>query len=221
MNVVEALNARYTVRAFKPDTVAKETLLKILDAALHAPSWANTQPWEIYVAGGPVLNRLRQAYGENLKNCTPRKPDLPMPQQWPPALQQRMDILREERFAVLQQECKDPGAVEEMTRFNYQFFNAPVVVYLCMDRTLSSWSLFDLGLCAHSIMLAAEHHGVGSATAVTLVAHPDLIRAELMIPDALSIVIGIALGYEDAEHPLNKYRSPRRTIRDAVVFKGF
>jgi len=55
---------------------------------------------------------------------------------------------------------------------------------------------------------------------VTLVAHPDLIRKELKIPDDLSIIIGIALGYADTEHPQNQYRTPRRPVQEAVTFKG-
>lgn len=219
MNVLDALNGRYTVRAFKSDPIDKETLRKILEAALRAPSWANTQPWEIVVAGGEALNRLRKAYQENLRNCVPRDPDLPAPKQWPSALQKRMETLKGERIATLERECKDPAVIEGMTQLNYQFFNAPIVLYLCMDRTLTPWSIFDLGLFAQSLMLAAQHYGVGSAPAVSLAAHPDLIRAELKIPEGLLIVIGIALGHADARHPQNKYRSPRRTMQDAVIFK--
>jgi nitroreductase len=220
MNVVDALRERYTVRAFRPDPVDRSTLEKVLEAALRAPSWANTQPWEIYVAAGEVLDRLRLAYQEHLRNCMPRNPDLSMPHQWPPDLQRRTEALRTERMAVLEHECRNPAELQEMMRLNYQFFKAPVVVYLCMDRTLTPWSVFDLGLLAQSILLAAQHFGIGSAPAVILAAHPDLIRAELQIPEELSIIIGIALGYADDEHPQNKYRSARRTLTDAVRFKG-
>jgi nitroreductase len=220
VNVPDALNARYTVRAFKSDPIDKETLQHILEAALRAPSWANTQPWELFVASGDVLNRLRAAYGQKLKDCVPRNPDLPAPKQWPPALQKRMEALKGERLAALAHECKDPAMIEDMARLNYRFFNAPVVLYLCMDRTLTPWSIFDLGLFAQSLMLAAQHYEVSSAPAVTLAAHPDLIRAELKIPDDLLIIIGIALGYADDPNPQNKYRSTRRTVRDAVTFMG-
>ena len=37
MNVIDALNSRFTVRAFEPDPVHKGTILKILDAATRAP----------------------------------------------------------------------------------------------------------------------------------------------------------------------------------------
>jgi len=220
MDVIDALHRRYTARAFKPDPVDRGTLEKILEAALRAPSWANTQPWEIYVAGGEILNRLRKAYVTELRNCTPRKPDLQAPKQWPPALQGRVDTLRAERSATLERVCLDKSILKDLSEMNYHFFFAPIVAYLCMDRSLTPWSVFDLGLLAQSIMLAAQHFGVDSATAVTLVAHPDLIRRELKIPDDLSVVIGIALGYADPVHPQNQYRSLRRSVKDAVTFLG-
>ena len=127
--------------------------------------------------------------------------------QRPPALQKRMEALRSERMAALERVCLDKTEMKDLSEVNYHFFHAPVVAYICMDRTLTAWSLFDLGLFSQSLMLAARHFGLDSAPAVTLVAHPDLIRKELNIPDELLIIIGIALGYGDAEDPQNKFRS--------------
>ena len=221
MNVTKALTTRRTIRAFKPDRIDRDLLVKIFEAALHAPSWANTQPWEIFVAVGKPLERLRKAYQETLKNCAPRNPDIIMPKEWPEVCRTRMEALKAERTEVLEQECKDPASIPDMMQMNYKLFNAPAVVYLCMDRCLTPWSLFDLGAMSHGIMLAAEEHGIGSAVAVTLAAHPDLIRKELGIPDNLAIVIGIALGYADPDHPQNKFRSTRKSVGEAVRFKGF
>jgi len=44
MDVMEAIESRKSVRAFKADPVPRPTLQAIMDAALQAPSWANTQP---------------------------------------------------------------------------------------------------------------------------------------------------------------------------------
>jgi len=220
MDVIEALNTRYTVRAFKSDPIDRKTLERVLEAALRSPSWANTQPWEIYVAGGEALSRLRQAYVANLRNCVARNPDLTAPKQWPPALLMRMENLKSERMATIERVCLDKSKLKELSEMNYHFFHAPVVAYICMDKTLTPWSIFDLGLFSQSLMLAARHFGLDSAPAVTLAAHPDLIRRELNIPDDLSIIIGIALGYADAEQPQNKFRSPRRSVQEAVTFKG-
>jgi nitroreductase len=220
MDVLQALNSRYTVRAFKPDPIDRTTLEQVMEAALKSPSWANTQPWEIYVAGGEVLDRLREAYLANLKDCVARTPDLPAPKEWPQALKKRMEALRLERVATLERVCLDKSKLKDLSEMNYHFFHAPVVAYICMDKTLTPWSIYDLGLFSQSLMLAARHYGLDSAPAVTLAAHPDLIRKELNIPDGLSIIIGIALGYADAGHPQNQYRTARRTVQEAITFKG-
>ncbi len=220
MDVIDSLYSRYSTRAFKPDPVDRETITRILEAATRAPSWANTQPWEIFVAGGDVLNRLRHAYLEDFHKGVTGKSDLPRPQQWPPALQKRIKELAAERYKTVGIGRDDKTAKQAVFEANYRFFGAPVVIYLCMDRTLTPWSIFDIGMLAQSIMLAAQQHGLGSIPAVSLVSYPDLIRAELEIPDDLSIIFGIALGYSDSQHPQNKFRSPRRTVQEVVRFKG-
>ena len=221
MNVSDALAIRSTVRAFRPDPVSRDLLTKVLTPAIRTPSWANTQPWEIFVAAGEPLERLRTGYLGNLRNCVPRNPDIAMPKEWPDACRNRMETLKAERTAALEQACKDPASLPDLLQMNYRLFNAPVVAYLCMDRCLTPWSLFDLGAMSQSIMLSAQEQGLGSAVAVTLAAHPDLIRRELGIPDDLAIVIGIALGHSDPDSPQNRFRSARRSVEEVVRWIGF
>lgn len=206
MNVIDALNSRYCCRAFKPEHVSEQRVQKILEAAIRAPSWNNSQPWEIYIASGEPLERLRKAYLTNLEKGVPLNPDLAFPQSWPPAMQKRMG---------------EPKVDEDMLTANYRFFNAPVVIYLCMDRTLTPWSVFDLGSLAQSIMLAAKGDGLDTAPALMLVSFPDLIRAELGIPDSHSIIIGIALGFGDSKKHANEFRSPRCPLSEVMHVKGF
>ena len=101
------------------------------------------------------------------------------------------------------------------------FWGAPVLIVLCMDRTLMPSSAYDIGLLTQNIMLAAQNFGVGSIVAMGLVAYPDILHKELEIPDSLQIVIGVALGYEDEHSIINSYRSSRRPIQEVVTLKGF
>jgi len=112
----------------------------------------------------------------------------------------------------------DKDAMNAVREANFRFFGAPVVVYLYMDKTLTAWSMFDLGSLSQSIMLAAQEHNLGSAVAAMLVTYPDLIRETLGIPKDLSIVIGIALGYCDNQSLQNTFKSYRRAIQDVVHF---
>ena len=107
-----------------------------------------------------------------------------------------------------------------MVENNHNFFGAPTVLYLCMDSSLTPWSMHDLGMMAQSIMLAATERGVSSAIAYNLVIYPELIRKEMNIPDDLSIVIGIAVGYADSGDRQNQFRSERRSLEEVVRFRG-
>jgi nitroreductase len=221
MEVHDALRNRRTVRAFLDRPVPRGTLEQILEDALHTPSWANTQPWEVYAAAGEVLEQIRRNYEARTIAKTPAQPDLPFPGAWPAACRERTKELTLGRALTRNTTTDDPTFHHEFLVANRRFFGAPCVVYLCMARTLTQWSVFDLGAICQSITLAAQDRGVESAIAINTVCYPDVLRAELGIPDDLLIVIGIALGYADPSDPEDSFRSARRTVAEAVRFKGF
>ena len=221
MDIVEVIKKRQSIRAFKPDPVPRDVLRQIAEQALRAPSWANTQPWEIFVAAGEPLERVRRGYAAMLKDGVRRNPDIAMPAEWPDVCRTRMEALKAGRSAAMAEACPDPAAIPDLMQMNYRLFDAPVVVYLCMDRCLTPWSMFDLGALSQSIMLSAQEQGLGSAVAITLAAHPDIIRRELAIPDHLAVVIGIALGIPDPDSPQNRFRSTRRSAAEVVRVAGF
>ena len=57
MEVLEAIKTRRSVRRFAPEPVPNEALRAVLEAARWAPSWANTQCWEVVVVKDPEKKR--------------------------------------------------------------------------------------------------------------------------------------------------------------------
>jgi nitroreductase len=49
LNVIEAILSRRSIRKFQKRSVEERLILQILDAARHAPSSRNSQPWEFIV----------------------------------------------------------------------------------------------------------------------------------------------------------------------------
>ncbi|MDR2528366.1 MAG: nitroreductase family protein [Synergistaceae bacterium] len=47
--VLRTILERRSIRSYKPDTVAKEDIETVLQAALHAPSGAGAEPWHLTV----------------------------------------------------------------------------------------------------------------------------------------------------------------------------
>jgi nitroreductase len=212
MNVIEAINGRHSIRAFLSKPVEKEKLDAVLAASVRAPSWANTQPWDVFVATGATLERIKAGYQQKYADKALAAPETPRPVEWSQAAQKRIQQLRPD----MARSCGD--AVEQFATLNQTMFNAPVVVYVCMDKILSEWSLYDIGAYSQTFMLAAFDQGLSTIPAITLTLYPDVLRRELKIPDNLKITIGIAVGYADKENGINKFVSSRRSLDDTIRF---
>ena len=65
MDLMDAIRGRRSIRKYKPDPVPEETLLAVMEAVKWAPSWANTQCWEVIVVkGSEAKSELSTALGE-------------------------------------------------------------------------------------------------------------------------------------------------------------
>jgi nitroreductase len=222
MDAIEAINERYSARDFKPDPVPRGTLEKIMEAALRSPSSGNSQPWEVFVAGGAVAKNITRAYLDRFGNGIPANPELsglPVPE-WPHTMQERMKKITGDRQKLLGINPQDSAAMKGYREIGGRLFRAPVLIILCMDKALTTWSVIDIGLFSQTLMLAAQAYGVDSIIAAAFISQPDILRKELGIPDNLRIVTGIGLGYHNPESIINTYRSPRRSLNDVVTFKG-
>ncbi|MCX5788885.1 MAG: nitroreductase family protein [Elusimicrobia bacterium] len=68
MEFYETVRARQSVRSFKPDPIPEDVLARIVEAFRAAPSWANTQPWELILVSDPETKRKLQ------QTLSPRNP---------------------------------------------------------------------------------------------------------------------------------------------------
>jgi nitroreductase len=210
MDVKEALEKRHSVRAFRPDPVEPEKLRTILQNSLRTPSWANSQPWEVYVATGATLERIKQGFKDAYESKTKVTQDIPRPKEWSEKAKARQMQLNPD----MARDCGD--SVKEFGHLNQVQFNAPAVIYIGMDKVLGEWSLYDIGAFTQSVMLSAVEEGLDTIPAIQLVNYPEVIRAQLDIPEDILITIGIAIGYSDTEHGINKFHSARDPF-DSVV----
>ena len=217
MDVIEAIRTRHSVRDFSSKPVPEETVMKILEASLRSPSGGNSQPWEVFVAGGATLERIRKVYQERSQSGTgaPAGPP-PLPAKY----QERMATIRNERLQLLGLDPADPASGKVFAEWQARLFGAPVVVIVCMDKALPASKSLDIGVFVQSVCLAALDCGVDSFIAGMLVSQPDVLRQELEIPEDLDIMIGIALGYPSPDSIINTYRSPRRTIQEVVRYRS-
>ncbi|MFC2070660.1 nitroreductase [Chloroflexota bacterium] len=216
MDAIEAILARHSVRDFSSKPVEKETVMKILEVATRSPSGGNAQPWEVFVAAGATLEKIRQQYQERSKSGAGGPVGSPPSQ--PDYIRERMSIIRNERLKLLGLDPADPESGKVFMEWGARLFGAPVLVVICMDKALSS--NLDLGLFIQTVCLAAQGYGVDSFIAGTLVSQQDVLRRELEIPESLNIITGIGLGYPNPDNIINTYRSPRRPVQEVVRYKS-
>lgn len=221
MDVVQAINERFAVRAYKPDPVPLDLMKKILQQALRAPSWANTQPWEFAVATGQPLKAIEEGFVA--RGIQPPQPDIARPYEFPEPYMTRIRILDGK------DRSKEPREeTVKRANNNYRHFGAPACIYLLIGKNfyyeskgINSWSLYDSGSVVENIMLLATNYGLGTIAQAQAVIYPDIIRKELGIPLDKLIALGIAIGFPDWDMPENKDRRSREPLEKIASFYGF
>lgn len=154
MTVVQALKSRFSCRSFLETEVPAELLKEVLRDAFQSPSCENSQPWEVYVAGPEAMKQIRSEYEHNRKTGVPSDLSNRFDGKWTNEMLPRID----EYFDGI---CEhEPHKNFDYTLQKRNLFYAPTMVFLCVNRELPTWSIFDTGMFAQSLMLSATEHGV-------------------------------------------------------------
>jgi nitroreductase len=226
MEIVEAIHQRKSIRAFKPDAVPQKILREIMELALRAPSWANTQPWEFAIVAGRKLEEIRQAFVEKAEEQP--NPDVPRPREFPEPYDTRRRVLGRKVLELKGISREDKEKRRWWQIQGLRLFEAPCVIYIYIDRSfysqgggLNIWPIFDCGLVAENIMLLATKYGLGTIAQIQAVGHPGVLRKVLGIPDSKLIVLGIAIGYPDWDDPVNQLHSEREPLDNVSTWHGF
>jgi len=216
MDAIECIKTRMSIRKFKSDPVPKEVLLEVINTAKWSPSYKNSQPWEAIILSGDKKQALSEMLIALLESGKEPHPDLEAPTSWPAPEGARIDHLFKRRTAATGVDLSDPANVKKGKKANFRFYGAPHAIYLFQDTSLTLWSLFDMGLFAQSIMLAAHANGLGTVPQAFVTDYAQEVKAFLSIPDTKRLVLGLSVGYPDMESPVNAFRTDRAET-DAIV----
>ncbi len=226
MDITEAIRNRKSIRAFKSDAVPQEILVEIMELALRAPSWANTQPWEFAIASGRKLEEIRQAFIE--KSEEQPNPDLAAPREFPEPFDTRRRVVGRKLFEIMGISREDREKRRWWRLQGLILFEAPCVIYIYIDRSfyfqednLNVWPVFDCGSVAENIMLLATKYSLGTIPEIQAVSYPDALRKILGIPDSKLMVLGISIGYPNWDNPANQFHSEREPLDKVTKWYGF
>ncbi len=213
MNVGDALRRRHSTRSFLDRPVERQTIERILDAARHAPSGANTQPWRVAVVSGASRERLLGAIERAHRDgVAPRMDYRYYPRDWDEPYLARRVACGVQLYRSLGIERGDRERRREQWIANYRAFGAPVVLFFLMHRDLESGSYMDMGMFMQSVMLAALDHGLATCPQAALGEYPDIVRETLGFGEEYRVLGGVAVGYEDTRAAVNGYRTPREAV---------
>jgi nitroreductase len=214
--VTKVVLARHSTRAFLPSVVPRKLIEEVLEISQRAPSNSNLQPWRVVVVSETALRDLSDALLHAVNSGV--KPNTePIPEGYH---HYRSDlghlIYGPEGYAIPRSD-RD-GWLKAQSR-NYTFFDAPVAMILCMDKSLAQVDVLSAGMYLQTLCLLFAERGVGTCAEASIAGYPEVVKKELELEDELMVLVGVALGYEDESNRLHKLKVTRDAWKQHVTFR--
>jgi nitroreductase len=230
------LRERRSVRDYADREVPAELIGAILDDARWAPSWSNTQPYKIAVASGGLKDQLKEqllarfdaatklqagAWPAKLAAFLTRSKALPDGDfdtrfDYPAELVPRRRATGFGLYSVLGIAREDSAARHRQMRRNWEFFCAPVVLFVFVRQELGAYSVLDAGIFLQSLMLSAKARGLGTCAEGALGTWAGPVREAFAVPPAYKLLCGVALGWP-SDHVVNAFNPGRADVAEMLI----
>ena len=207
----EALTSRRSIRQFSSQQIPIETIKEIVKDAQWTPSWANAQPWKLYVATNQTAKEIKEDYASGALETNIDMPSF-SGEHWGMQERQNMSHWGDQIRGFLKTE------MSQFQNAQQNLFDAPTIAIITVSKNAPIWEIYDAGAFEQSLLLSAYDHGVDSIVAVAFVTYADYLHQKLAIPEDESIVMGIGLGYRSDEK-INTFKSDRVPLEEMLVIK--
>ena len=222
MELIEAIRNRRSVRGFKPDPVPREVLEELLETCRWAPSAQNTQPWDLIILSGQIMEEVKAQLTEKVEAQAEVHTDIPVPDLPEPYIQRAID----HRDRVDNQQF--PPGTEKLDEKRAEYWvrggrlhDAPNGILICIEKALYPKMVFDAGIIAQTICLAALGYGLGTCITLRPVYWPEMLRETLGIPESRLILMAIAIGYPEPDAVIDSVPRHRVPLGDITHWRGF
>jgi nitroreductase len=219
-SVDDAMESRFSARAFLPKPVARETIEDLLRLGSRAPSGTNTQPWNVYVLqGGSRDSLVRKVCAAH--DAIYRNPALASdyveeydyyPERWASPY---IDRRRENGWGLYGLLGIAKGEKDKMHaqhQRNFRFFDAPVGLMFTLDRIMGRGSLLDYGAFLQNIMVAARARGLHTCPQAAWNGFAKIILPHIGATGDEMLVCGMSMGYADESNKVNGFYTPREPV---------
>lgn len=224
MDVFEAVESRISCRAFLDRPVDLAVVTELIERASRAASGGNLQPWRIHALAGTALGELKRQVAAEMQGHDPRHVEAEYPI-YPKELWEPFKGHREQHgvqlYGALNIDRDDPAARIRQYKENFRFFNAPVGLFVSIDRRLGPGQFSDLGSYITTLMLLARARGLDTCPQESWARAYRTVGAFLKLAPEQMLFCGLAIGYRDDEHAANSFPSPRAPLAEFCTFIGF
>ena len=176
LNVMDAIQHRRSVRDYTSQTIEKNVIHALLDAAVHAPTAMHEEPWSFAVIQDRnLLNRLSESVKERVRSQAQGSDSQ--------HAKHSLELVNKPDFHV--------------------FYNAGTLIVI-YGKFQGPFVVADCWLAAENLMLAACAKGLGTCVvgfAVSALNTPEW-KTELKIPVEMDAIAPIIVGVPVGESPL-------------------
>ena len=223
----EFLASRRTTRDFLPNTVPSNVIDELIKDALTAPSWSNTRPFKIAIATGEKRDRISAEFQSRWRSLSKsmnggylekikllfRRKGLPTSNRsivkpYVPELKPRAERVGRELYGALGIQRGDKNARNEQWGKNYDFFGAPVELFIYIHKSLHIYAASDAALMMENLILSAHARGLGTCAQGAVNIWDDVVRNEFEISKDYRLLCGLAIGYP-SDAKVNDFKAHR------------
>jgi nitroreductase len=229
------IRSRRSTRDFLPTQVPPEIINQILVDALSAPSWSNTRPFKVAIATGDVRDRISNEFLARWKVLSKgmsanifgklkflfKRYGLPtsnrrMLKPYVAELKPRAQRVGAELYGMLGVKRGDRNERDKQWGKNYEFFGAPVELFIYIHKSLHIYAACDAGLMMENLMLSAHAHGLGSCAQGAVAIWDDVVRKEFEVSKDYRLLCGLSLGYA-SDAKVNTFAANRIGVDELLL----
>jgi len=231
MEFQDVLNKRNSTRGFTDQDVSDAMMHSLISDALKAPSSSNTQAYRIAIAKGQTKNNIAKALVDKfdkgiqvqrlkgpkkiikgvLSGAMPNG-DFPL-DDYSTELKKRAIECGRGVYEVLGIKRGDRAGRDAWMRKNFEFFDAPVAIFVFVDGNRSTYSALDTGMFLQNLMLSATDKGLGTCAQASVAMWGGSIRPFFNIEPSYKLICGLSLGYPN-EDKINSFQPKKRTVEE-------
>lgn len=223
MDVSTAIKQRISTRGFLDTPLPRAEVEQWLTDAQRAPSGGNLQPWRVIAVSGDARDKVVQMAAAKLSENPRGEPtDYPI---YPDYISDPQNARRRAVGEAMYGKIGIPrdDKAGRMTWFmrNYNFFNAPVALFIIMDERVGHGQWGHAGMFMQTLCLLAEARGWGTCMQECWGILRPSLKKHLGLGEHEMVWCGMAVGIPDKNDPVNGLYTERASLDEYAELRGF